>query len=198
MPCWCQTSEENHQSASIWLEGKSNSNNQSLQPWCVWISVSVQYFKSLKQKATTSSTPVNRKQETEAITGSTEVNKRLPGLLISAVTIKWNIKAWIHPASYHQPLCCFQQYNMLRSSQTGFLKWNQYINGLRIPQAYARNRDLFNECAADKSAAPVWCCRVNMDQNLWRIFPAPCLNLFPKDLTELWKQRGFRLETSKV
>ncbi len=29
-------------------------------------------------------------------------------------------------------------------------------------------------CAADKSAATVWCYHVNMDQNLWGMFPTPC------------------------
>ncbi len=30
------------------------------------------------------------------------------------------------------------------------------------------------DCAADKSAATVWCYHVNMDQNLWEMFPTPC------------------------
>ncbi len=29
-------------------------------------------------------------------------------------------------------------------------------------------------CAADKSAATAWCYHVNMDQNLWGMFPTPC------------------------
>ncbi len=29
-------------------------------------------------------------------------------------------------------------------------------------------------CAADKSAETAWCCQVNMDQNLWEMFPKPC------------------------
>ncbi len=29
-------------------------------------------------------------------------------------------------------------------------------------------------CAADKSAATVWCYYVNMDQNIWGMFPKPC------------------------
>ncbi len=29
-------------------------------------------------------------------------------------------------------------------------------------------------CAADKSAAAAWCYKVNMDQNLWGLFPTPC------------------------
>ncbi len=34
--------------------------------------------------------------------------------------------------------------------------------------------DLHHEYAADKSAATVWCYRVNMDQNLWGMFPTHC------------------------
>ncbi len=34
--------------------------------------------------------------------------------------------------------------------------------------------DLHRVCAADKSAATVWCYHVNMDQNLWGMFPTPC------------------------
>ncbi len=35
--------------------------------------------------------------------------------------------------------------------------------------------DLHHGCAADKSAATVWCYHVNGDQNLWGMFPTPCL-----------------------
>ncbi len=35
-------------------------------------------------------------------------------------------------------------------------------------------RDSHHGCAADKSAATVWFYHVNMDQNLWGMFPTPC------------------------
>ncbi len=34
--------------------------------------------------------------------------------------------------------------------------------------------DSHRGCAADKSAATAWCYHVNMDQNLWWMFPTPC------------------------
>ncbi len=34
--------------------------------------------------------------------------------------------------------------------------------------------DLHHGCAPDKSAATAWCYHVNMDQNLWGMFPTPC------------------------
>ncbi len=34
--------------------------------------------------------------------------------------------------------------------------------------------DVDHGCAADKSAETVWCYHVNMDQNLWGMFPTPC------------------------
>ncbi len=36
--------------------------------------------------------------------------------------------------------------------------------------------DSHYRCAADKSAATAWCYHVNMDQNLWGMFPTPCWN----------------------
>ncbi len=33
--------------------------------------------------------------------------------------------------------------------------------------------DSYHGCAADKSAATAWCYQVNMDQNLWGMFPTP-------------------------
>ncbi len=35
-------------------------------------------------------------------------------------------------------------------------------------------RDSHHGCAADKSAATVWCYHVNVSQNLWGMFPTPC------------------------
>ncbi len=34
--------------------------------------------------------------------------------------------------------------------------------------------DLYHGCAADKSASTAWCYHVNMNQNLWGMFPTPC------------------------
>ncbi len=34
--------------------------------------------------------------------------------------------------------------------------------------------DSHHGCAADKSAATAWCYHVNMDQNIWGMFPTPC------------------------
>ncbi len=34
--------------------------------------------------------------------------------------------------------------------------------------------DSHHRCAANKSATTAWCYHVNMDQNLWEMFPKPC------------------------
>ncbi len=44
----------------------------------------------------------------------------------------------------------------------------------RAPLGCGGTGDLHHGCAADKSAATVWCYHVNMDQNLWGMFPTPC------------------------
>ncbi len=44
----------------------------------------------------------------------------------------------------------------------------------RAPLRCGGTGDSRHGCAADKSAATAWCYHVNMDQNLWGIFPAPC------------------------
>ncbi len=44
----------------------------------------------------------------------------------------------------------------------------------RAPLGCGGTGDSHHGCAADKSAATVWCYHVNMDQNLWGIFPTPC------------------------
>ncbi len=41
--------------------------------------------------------------------------------------------------------------------------------------------DSHHGCAADKSAATVWCYHVNMDQNIWAMFPKPCWIYAMKD-----------------
>ncbi len=71
----------------------------------------------------------------------------------------------------------------LKSSQTGFLNMTMsslYSNGLHRSQSNrallgcGRTVDLHHECAAEKSAATAWCYHVNMDQNIWGMFPTPC------------------------
>ncbi len=44
----------------------------------------------------------------------------------------------------------------------------------RAPLACGGTGDSHHGCAADKSAATAWCYHVNMDQNIWGIFPTPC------------------------
>ncbi len=46
----------------------------------------------------------------------------------------------------------------------------------RAPLGCGGMGDSHYRCAADKSAATVWCYHVNMDQNLWGMFPTPCWN----------------------
>ncbi len=69
----------------------------------------------------------------------------------------------------------------LKSSQTGFLNMTMsslYSNGLQSPDlnplGCGGTGDSHHGCAADKSAATAWCYHVNMDQNLWGMFLAPC------------------------
>ncbi len=44
----------------------------------------------------------------------------------------------------------------------------------RAPLGCGGTGDLHHGCAADKSAATAWCYHINMDQNLWGMFPTPC------------------------
>ncbi len=44
----------------------------------------------------------------------------------------------------------------------------------RAPLGCGGTRDSHHGCAADKSAETAWCYHVNMDQNLWGMFPTPC------------------------
>ncbi len=73
----------------------------------------------------------------------------------------------------------------LKSSQTGFLNMTMsslYSNVLHSHQISINRaalgcggtRDSHHGCADDKSTATVWCYHVNMDQNLWGMFPTPC------------------------
>ncbi len=83
----------------------------------------------------------------------------------------------------------FQQDNAhvtkLKSSQTGFLNmtwvhFNQMASIVtrsqsnRAPLGCGGTGDSHHGCAADKSASTAWCYHVNMDQNLWGMFPTPC------------------------
>ncbi len=47
----------------------------------------------------------------------------------------------------------------------------------RAPLGCGGMGDSLHGCAANKSAATVWCYHVNMDQNLWGMFPAPCWSM---------------------
>ncbi len=58
--------------------------------------------------------------------------------------------------------------------------------------------DSHHGCAADKSAETAWCYHVNMDQNLWGMFPKPCLNLCYEELRQFWRQKGVQPGTRKV
>ncbi len=70
----------------------------------------------------------------------------------------------------------------LKSSQTGFL--NMTMSSLystvtrsqsnRASLGCGGTGDSHHGCAADKSAATAWCYHVNMEQNLWEMFPTPC------------------------
>ncbi len=73
----------------------------------------------------------------------------------------------------------------LKYSQTGSWTW-QWVHFTQMASTVTRSQsnraplgcggtgDLHHGCAADKSAATAWCFHVNMDQNLWGMFPTPC------------------------
>ncbi len=44
----------------------------------------------------------------------------------------------------------------------------------RAPLGCGGTGDSHHGCAAEKSAETAWCYHVNMDQNLWGMFPTPC------------------------
>ncbi len=64
----------------------------------------------------------------------------------------------------------------------------------RAPLGCGGTRDSHHGCAADKSAAPVWCYHVNMDQNLIKTL----LNLSHEEIRQFWRQKGVQSDTSKV
>ncbi len=60
----------------------------------------------------------------------------------------------------------------------------------RAPLGCGGTGDSHHGCAADKSAATTWIYRVNMDQNLWGMFPTPCWIYATKKLRAVLKAKG--------
>ncbi len=60
----------------------------------------------------------------------------------------------------------------------------------RAPLGCGGTGDLHHVYVADKSAATAWCYHVNMDQNLWE--------MFPKELRQFWRQKVVQPGTSKL
>ncbi len=96
--------------------------------------------------------------------------------------------------------CYFQQDNApsQSSNHLRLVSWTwQLVHFTQMASAITRSqsnraalgcggtRDSHHGCAADKSAATVWCYHVNMDQNLGGI-------------SQFWKQKGVRPGTSEV
>ncbi len=67
----------------------------------------------------------------------------------------------------------------------------------RAPLGCGGTGDSHHGCAADKSAATVWCYHVNMDQNHWGMFPTPCW-ICHEELRPFWRQNGVQPSTSKM
>ncbi len=91
----------------------------------------------------------------------------------------------VYPSSDATSSRIMHHVRKLKSSQTGFLNITMsslYSNGLHSHQISINRaslgcggtRDSHHGCSADKSAATVWCYHVNMDHNLWGMFPTPC------------------------
>ncbi len=68
----------------------------------------------------------------------------------------------------------------------------------RAPLGCGGTGDWHHGCAADKSAATAWCYHVNMDQNLWGMFPTPCWIYATEELRQFWRKKGVQPGTSKV
>jgi len=48
------------------------------------------------------------------------------------------------------------------------------VHETQMASTVTRSQWNIHGCAANKSAANMWCYHVNMDQNLWRMVKAPC------------------------
>ncbi len=84
----------------------------------------------------------------------------------------------------------FQQYNASMSQSSNHLRlvsWTwQWVHFTQMASTVTRSQsnraplgcggtgDSHHGWAADKSAATAWCYHVNMDQNIWGMFPTPC------------------------
>ncbi len=60
----------------------------------------------------------------------------------------------------------------------------------RAPLGCGGTGDSHHGCAADKSTETVWCYHVNMDQNLWGMFPKPCWIYATKNYSSSEDKRG--------
>ncbi len=91
----------------------------------------------------------------------------------------------VYPSSEATSSRIMHHVTKLKSSQIGFLnmKWVHFTQmastvtrsqSNRAPLGCGGTGDSHHGCAADKSAATAWCYHVNMDQNLWGMFPTPC------------------------
>ncbi len=95
----------------------------------------------------------------------------------------------VHPFyDYSVPIFWWLLCTMLQSSNhLRLVSWTwQWVNFTQMASTVTRSQsdraplgcggteDSHQGCAADKSAATAWCSHINMDQNLWGMFPTPC------------------------
>ncbi len=93
------------------------------------------------------------------------------------------VKIWLKQHESMDPSCLV---STVQAGSSGVIKNNSEFTVLKQPPqspdlnptehilGCGGTGDSHHGCAADKSAATVWCYHVNMDQNLWLMFPAPC------------------------